>query len=90
MTAFAGHPRFLAPSIDQVRNPDCDVGHIADPNFCDGRYKWGLFPAARATAISNPACHIFLILMPDGAFLVTLLVLQSAQLGFAATILPRE
>ncbi len=27
---------------------------------------------------------------PDGAFLVTLLVLQSAQLGFAATFLPRE
>ncbi len=33
---------------------------------------------------------IFLILTPDGAFLVTLLVLQSAQLGFAATFLPRE
>ena len=32
---------------------------------------------------------IFLILMPDGAFLVALLVLRSAQLGFAATFLPR-
>ena len=31
---------------------------------------------------------IFLILMPDGAFLVALLVLRSAQLGFAATFLP--
>jgi hypothetical protein len=33
---------------------------------------------------------IFLILTPDGAFLVTLLVLQSAQLAFAVTFLPRE
>ena len=33
---------------------------------------------------------IFVIPTPDGAFLVTLLVLQSAQLGFAATFLPGE
>jgi hypothetical protein len=33
---------------------------------------------------------IFLILTPDGAFLVTLLVMQSAQLAFAVTFLPRE
>jgi len=32
----------------------------------------------------------FLILTPDGVFLVTLLVVQSAQLGFAATFLARE
>ncbi|MDH3593354.1 MAG: hypothetical protein OEU09_07100 [Rhodospirillales bacterium] len=33
---------------------------------------------------------IFLGLTPDGAFLVTLLVLQRAQLGFATRFLPRE
>ena len=33
---------------------------------------------------------IFLVPRPDGAFLVTLLVLQSAQFGFATTFLPCE
>jgi len=41
-------------------------------------------------AVARGYMAIFLILTPDGAFLVTLLVLQSAQLGFAATFLPRE
>ena len=40
-------------------------------------------------AVARGYMAIFLILTPDGAFLVTLLVLQSAQLGFAATFLPR-
>ena len=41
-------------------------------------------------AVARGYMAIFLILTPDGAFLVTLLVLQNAQLGFAATFLPRE
>ena len=41
-------------------------------------------------AVARGYMAIFLILTPDGAFLVTLLVLQSAQLGFAATFLPRQ
>ena len=41
-------------------------------------------------AVTRGYMAIFLVLTPDGAFLVTLLVLQSAQLGFAATFLPRE
>ncbi|MCP4201430.1 MAG: transposase [bacterium] len=41
-------------------------------------------------AVARGYMAIFLILTPDGAFLVTLLVVQSAQLGFAATFLPRE
>ncbi len=41
-------------------------------------------------AVARGYTAIFLILTPDGAFLVTLLVLQSAQLGFAATFLPRQ
>ena len=41
-------------------------------------------------AVARGYMAIFLILTPDGAFLVTLLVLQSAQLGFATTFLPRE
>jgi len=41
-------------------------------------------------AVARGYTAIFLILTPDGAFLITLLVLQSAQLGFAATFLPRE
>ena len=41
-------------------------------------------------AVAQGYVAIFLILTPDGAFLVTLLVSQSAQLGFAATFLPRE
>ena len=41
-------------------------------------------------AVARGYVAIFLILTPDGAFLVTLLVSQSAQLGFAATFLPRE
>ena len=41
-------------------------------------------------ALARGYVAIFLILTPDGAFLVTLLVVQSAQLGFAATFLPRE
>ena len=41
-------------------------------------------------AVARGYVAIFLILTPDGAFLVTLLVSQSAQLSFAATFLPRE
>ena len=41
-------------------------------------------------AVARGYIAIFVIPTPDGAFLVTLLVLPSAQLGFAATILPRE
>jgi len=41
-------------------------------------------------AVARGYVAIFLILTPEGAFLVTLLVLQNAQLGFAATFLPRE
>jgi hypothetical protein len=41
-------------------------------------------------AVARGYMAIFLILTPDGAFLVTLLVLQSAQLAFAVTFLPRE
>ena len=41
-------------------------------------------------AVARGYIAIFVIPTPDGAFLVTLLVLQSAQLGFAATFLPRE
>ncbi len=41
-------------------------------------------------AVARGYMAIFLILTPEGAFLVTLIVLQSAQLGFAATFLPRE
>ncbi len=41
-------------------------------------------------AVARGYMAIFLILTPDGAFLVTLLVLQSAQLDFAVTFLPRE
>jgi transposase len=41
-------------------------------------------------AVARGYMAIFLILTPDGVFLVTLLVVQSAQLGFAATFLPRE
>ena len=41
-------------------------------------------------AVAGGYMAIFLILTPDGAFLLTLLVVQSAQLGFAATFLPRE
>ncbi len=41
-------------------------------------------------AVARGYRAMFLILTPDGAFLVTLLVLQSAQLGFAATFLPRQ
>jgi len=41
-------------------------------------------------AVARGYMAIFLILTPDGAFLVTVGVLQNAQLGFAATFLPRE
>ncbi len=41
-------------------------------------------------AVARGYMAIFLILTPVGAFLVTLLVLQSAQFGFAATFMPRE
>ncbi len=41
-------------------------------------------------AVARGYMAIFLIPTPDGAFLITLLVLHSAQLGFAATFLPRE
>ena len=41
-------------------------------------------------AVARGYMAIFLILTPEGAFLFTLIVLQNAQLGFAATFLPRE
>ncbi len=41
-------------------------------------------------AVARGYMAIFLILTPDRAFLFTLLVLQSSQLGFAATFLPRQ
>ncbi len=41
-------------------------------------------------AVARGYMAIFVIPAPDGAFLVTLLVLQSAQLGCAATFRPRE
>ena len=41
-------------------------------------------------AVARGYMAIFHILTPDGAFLVTLLVMQSAQLAFAVTFLPRE
>ena len=41
-------------------------------------------------AVARGYMAIFLILTPDGVFLVTLLVVQSAQLRFTATFLPRE
>ena len=41
-------------------------------------------------AVARGYMAIFLILTPDGASPVTLLVLQGAQLGFAAAFLRRE
>ncbi len=41
-------------------------------------------------AVARGYMAVFVILTPDGAFLVTILVLQSAQLGLAAIFPPRE
>ena len=41
-------------------------------------------------AVAGSYMAIVLIPTPDGAILLTLLVVQSTQLGFAATFLPRE
>ena len=41
-------------------------------------------------AVARGYMAVFLIPTPDGAFLITVGVLQNAQLGFAATFLPRE
>ncbi len=41
-------------------------------------------------AVARGYMAVFLIPTPDGALLVALLVMQSAQLAFAATFLPRQ